>query len=164
MMHISLFFRRMKDQAFYMIFFAAMFSIIGYYVPRIYAQYFDRTVYFSFQNPLAIDKAKYTPCERITMFIKRQALLTVPAVSVKNLYLVKDEGNVRRVDSFKTHIIIFKEDSNPKSSWNLPCNVEPGLYYYQGLISFENQYGFKKTAEFHTKRFNIEATPSATIN
>lgn len=145
---------RLKDQLFYMVLFATMFSVIGYLVPHIYYEFIDQTVYYSFNNPLAVNKQSYKQCEAITMTIDRISKVEGSAITVRNLFLIKD-GQEIRVDSQKVDIILKKGDGIVYSTWFLPCFIDNGTYYYRGEISFVLNE-IEKTADFYTEKFNIE--------
>jgi hypothetical protein len=154
MKHFDKFCKKLREQILPIVIFATIFVVVGYFLPRIYFEYFDTTVYYSFDNPSTLDKAVYKPCDYMVATTGRLSLVSVPAVSIKTLVLVRKEGNV---DIFKETVSLATTiGTNPISArWKLACDLEEGTYFYRGVLAFKVN-GVNKHADFYTTEFRIE--------
>lgn len=151
MKYLMRFLQRLKQQAFYIVFFAVAFAVIGYTVPRIYLQYFDKTIYYSLELPIKVDKKVYKPCEFLQASADRISLVNTMGTSIRELVLIKDD---RKVFEKSVDIAIPKGQKKVSVTWQLPCDTEEGTYFWRGGIEYTVQ-GIYKYFIFYTEEFEV---------
>lgn len=148
------FINRLKESLFSMIFFAALFSVLGYYIPRAYYSWFDQTIYYSIETPIQVEKEVYKPGDIVTVNIIRKAVLDTQGISIRELNLVDEKGNIE-VFTYNTNLAINAGKENIKVDWLLPPNLKDGVYFFQGIVSYPIR-GITKYTPFCTERFTVK--------
>jgi hypothetical protein len=142
-----------------MLLFAFAFAGIGYIVPEIYYKYFDNTQYYTITNPVTVEGALFKPCDKVTVEIHRKALIATTAISVRELVLVKDNIEVAR---FRSDISINLNEEIVHTQWQLPCDLDPGIYMFRGIVNYQYR-GVEKYTEFRSTEFEV-IVPLTTTN
>lgn len=130
--------------------FALAFAGIGYLVPEIYYKNFDHTQYYTIQS-VTVEGNKYNPGDEVLVEIHRKALITTSAVSVRELVLIKDNVEVARV---RSDLAINANEDIIHAQWELPVNIKPGIYKFQGVVTYKFR-GMDKTVEFFSSSFEV---------
>lgn len=148
---------------FYIILFSALFTIIGYFFPRLYLQRFDKTHYIDIAEIVSFDRKVYAPCDTAIAYIK--ANLQVDSEVVTRSRLMKVETEKRPPNNFK--IIkttenkgFVKRQPEPQAysvDYPIPCNIEDGVYLFRAETSYKVG-GVDKTETFETALFTIDHT------
>lgn len=141
-----------KKSIMHILFFACAFAILGYYIPRCYFTHFDKTVYYRIDNPVEIEKEVYASGDKVTATITREALIDLQAVSIKELALVNSNKEVAHE---KTDLAINAGKEVVNTVWCLPQNLEDGIYYFRGVISYSIR-GIEKTTTFYSEEFEVK--------
>lgn len=147
------FISRLKESVFSMIFFAALFSVLGYYIPRAYYTWFDQTVYYNIKVPIDVEKEVYKSGDIVTVQIERTALIDTQGISIRELTLVGENGNTE-VFSYTTNLAINAGKEMVIVDWLLPPNIKDGVYFFQGVVSYPVR-GITKFTPFCTEKFTI---------
>lgn len=162
----------LRPRFLYAVLFAFLFSFMGWAIPEVYFRYLDKTEYLVVQQPVSVDRKLYAPCERTRLTTKLEAKVDVNVKSLTQLILTNEKGDkIRASEVIEAEAPILADDEHIVSGWlNLPCDLEEGLYYWQGNATFEVN-GNEKTISFISETFTVEiseeepeekeATPSA---
>jgi hypothetical protein len=138
------------------IIFMAAFMVIGTLAPILYYNFFDNTNYVIQEVPFTVDKAMYKPCSTVRANFTQSAVINVSGVNVQELVLVRADKSIDSVTTIRKDSFIQQGDNNVTVLLTLPCDIEDGLYYWQGILSYEVHY-VKKESVWHTERFLVEA-------
>lgn len=136
--------------------FAAAFAILGYFVPQAYYQYFDKTQYFTVETPMQVIGNDFTACDIVPVEVHRKTMFAMQAVSVSELVLYN--GNVE-VARYKKDLSINLDNTAMLTTWELPCSLKPGIYFFRGVVKYQFR-GIDKQAEFYTTQFNVISKPT----
>jgi hypothetical protein len=141
-----------------MVMFALAFSLIGVGVNQssnLYLQYFDKTEYYRVIPPIKTDKSTYVPCEKVEVYITREALFDTQGKSIISLTLISENPIIqKRIQTITRDVVVTKGIDTYVASWPLPCDVKPGTYYWE--INFRYYIrNITKTAHFATDKFQI---------
>jgi hypothetical protein len=153
----------MKQSFFYVLLFASFFMVFGYYFPKIYYEYFDTRTYYDVRVPFETDKPVYNPCGKVKQTVSRNAVTEIDGVATIELVLINETGNeevyrerqvfsTEQTDGYETVYVTFV----------LPCQLENGLYRYEGIITYEVNDKTHKLPVY-SKDFLVEATRSAKL-
>jgi hypothetical protein len=134
-----------------------MFILVGYYLPKIYFDYFDMTDYYSVSVPIKVNKNLYTPCEKVTWTMRRKALVDIDAMATTELILMKGNEEVYRN---QTSLVLEKGEYDVTTSQVLPCLLINGDYFYRGIVSYRINSTLKRFS-YYTDPFRVEASASA---
>lgn len=151
---ISIVLGTIKERIFSMVFFAALFSVLGYYIPRAYFTWFDQTIYYSIEVPIQVEKEVYQSGDIVTVDIIRTALLDTQGVSIRELTLVGENGNTE-VFTYNTNLAINAGKEHVRVDWLLPPNIKDGVYFFQGVVSYPIR-DITKFTSFCTEKFTIK--------
>lgn len=150
---------RVQEQLRYMVMFALIFSLIGSGLNQMAKLYFERvdsTQYYRVIPPVRTDKKQYKPCDPVEVFITREAKIDTQGKSIVSLTLVNENPLVKkRITTITRDVIVTKGIDTYVATWNLPCDIRDGTYYWE--IDF--RYFVKditKTTHFTTDSFIIK--------
>lgn len=161
MNHFHYFKNRVVDQMVYILFFMTFFSVLGYFIPKIYYMYFDKTIYYQVKLPIKTEKVVYHPCEYVKVSVERKSLVDLSAEAIIELRLIKEDGSGNREilnkENRKLTILKSKDDKFNVigSYWYLPCKIYGGRYVFEGTVSYEVN-GIKKYTPLQTEEFIVE--------
>lgn len=141
----------------YMVIFAVIAIAAGYCIPQTYYQYFDTTEYYQIKNPVEIKEEQVFACSQIDAYIDRVSLIDGQGDAIVNLTLIREDmdGALDRVKSINRRITITKGSGVIITHWEVPCEIKPGTYYFDGVVEYEVR-GVKKNTSFKTELFNVE--------
>jgi len=135
-----------------------VFITAGYYIPRIYTLYFDRTDYISISQPILIEKDVYRQCDTITLIANTNSKINVTSkVSIQLIDVTEKE--LRPLDTFEGKYV-FVEGKNLEiveidlSRFDSKCKRKPGIYLFRGIIEYEYK-GATKTYFYITSTFHV---------
>lgn len=163
-MKISDFIRKHEvlDYIVHMAIFAAAFSIIGYYAPKIYMNYFDKTEYYKVKLPVKTEHKIYHACDFVDVYFEREALIPIKGASVIALTLINEKGFRERVHSEERQMVAEPGKSTVITHWSIPCDIKHyGKYFYEGVLMYPID-GTTRTYHFYTDKFEV-ATDSALL-
>lgn len=152
--HLETLTNRIRDQLVHMALFAVMFASLGYFIPRIYFQYFDHTEYYKVVSPIAIHGGPFKQCATIPITIHRVALVDLYGKSVINLFLIKESGK-EKLHEGSREMVITKGEADVTTYWQLPCDIPNGTYYYDGVVNYSINGVFRQTF-FSTETFVVK--------
>ncbi|MFZ2882445.1 MAG: hypothetical protein WA019_05200, partial [Candidatus Moraniibacteriota bacterium] len=112
------------------------------------------TQYYIIQNPIIVEGDLFRACDKVTVEIHRKSLITTQAISVRELVIVKDNVEVAR---FKTDLAINLNEDIVHVEWDLPCTIKPGIYKFQGVVTYKFR-GLDKSIEFYSTNFEVAVT------
>jgi len=137
--------------------FAMAFSVIGYYVPKTYLTYFDKTDYYKIYSPVAVNQSvPHYPCDPVEVSFTKESLIDGKGkVEIAlNLYKVDNSNNKNRVDYQERSIPLTKGEAVITTQWNIACNRTPGQYFFEGVLTYTLN-GVEKNHSFYSEKFNI---------
>lgn len=140
-------------QAYWILLFAILFLFLGMFIPRWYIKYIDDRDYFVIEMPLTTDKPEYYPCENVNIVSKRHAHLDLYVRVHLELVKVVD-GKFERVQTQEFNKTVNKGDEVALNVFKLPCNLDPGLYFYRGTTTYQIQ-GVDKYFNFISDNFRV---------
>lgn len=143
-----------QESIFHIIFLAALFSILGFYVPRAYFTWFDQTVYYSIKVPVEVEMETYKSGDIISVEIERNALVDTQGISIRELILVDSNGN-HEVFRYNTNLAINAGQEKVKIDWLLPPNIKDGVYFFQGVVKYPVR-DITKFTSFYTEKFTVK--------
>ena len=144
-----------------MLLFGILFAVIGYAVPRTYYQFFDKTEYYKIKSPIEVEQKAYQPCQNVKVYLVRNSLIDSQGTSIINLSLLK-ENSRERVSQQVKEVSMTKGEGIIITSWQLPCNIEPGQYFFEGSVKYKVR-DFEKYTPFNTVNFEVVASGSADL-
>lgn len=145
--------------------FALIFSILGTSIPDIYFKYIDKTQYLKVTLPIDVDRELYQPCDTTTLTTHLNAVVDVNVNSLTELILVREDAAAIRtgyVLETKTPVRALQDHAIGGKAV-IPCDVEPGRYFWQGNATYFVR-GVEKNTPFYSETFNVvESTDSAQL-
>ncbi len=142
----------------YTVAFTTLFIIFGFYAPKVWLTYFDKTDYYSVEQPVPVDKEVYKPCENIIATIVRTSFIVDSAHSTVQVYLINGSTLNKYSPLFDDNIIIEKSNARIfHLTYKLPCDLKNGKYFIQALITYHIN-GIPKTYIWATNAFTINNT------
>lgn len=150
-----------RQRFLYSLLFAALFSIIGWGVPRFYDRFLDHTVYYDLKAPILLDRKAYKACDMQLATSTRNAKINLEIRFVRGLYrLTKDEtGNELGPGALKYSIermavVEASKDKTVVAIYQLPCDTTPGIYYWK-VAALYKVNGIERTDIFVSENFNV---------
>lgn len=151
---------RVLDYAIHMLGFAAIFMVIGYYLPKIYLRYFDQRVYYEITNPITVENKVNYKCSYVDAYINRKAIVPIKGSAVRQLTLIRVDGKYQRIANFETPVQADIGETTMIVHWLLPCDIPVGAYFFEGTLEYK-VYDITKYTHFYTENFTVKATSSA---
>lgn len=141
----------------HVILFGLVAAIAGYFIPHTYYQFFDNTQYYIVHNPVMIEEDVTEACGKVDAYINRTSLIDAQGDSVINLSLIREDkdGVSDRVTSLTRRISITKGSGVVITHWNIPCDVAPGDYYFDGVVQYDVR-GITKYTPFVSEIFEVK--------
>ncbi len=146
---------RLKEQAVAMAIFAIMFASLGYFLPRIYYQYLDKTVYYQVDSPAQIVKEEYKACQSVEVRIHRKSLIDLKGDVNMVLFLRTVDGKTKYNEAHRD-LVASKGETNVTAFWPLPCTIPSGIYYFDVVTSYQLN-GIIKQTFWTTETFKVVA-------
>lgn len=140
---------------------ASFFFLMSVLVPDLYFHYLDHTQYIQITQPVSMDKDQYQPCEKTILTTTLTALIDTPVHSITQLVLIKEGSGVERINGSIHEGTIPVRQLGPhliSGSMNLPCNVSPGNYLWQGVATYQI-HGYDRNISFTTSTFRVALKP-----
>lgn len=134
---------------------AAAFMIFGTLVQSVYYNFFDKTEYLVQEVPFTVNHSVYEPCDTVRATFDRHSIINVAGVDVQELILIKTDKSIDSIVTLKRDSIIIKGDTEITILLTLPCNLDIGAYYWQGILSYEI-HDVRKESVWHTEKFLVE--------
>lgn len=134
-----------------------LFSFMGWAIPEVYFKFLDDTQYLTITQPISIDKKEYAPCEKTTLTTKMRAKVNVTVRSLTQLVLTNDKGDKFIVgDIFNAEAPIrAQEEHSISGKLPLPCDLEDGLYFWEGNATYYVR-GYEKNLSFISDTFIVK--------
>lgn len=142
---------RLKNMAIGAIIFLVAGHTITDYLPSVYYRFVDSSVYYYFgrfenealirTDQLITSKDKYSSCDYAELTGARYANFSGTLDSVRQLMFIKSVDGEKPtnlfIDSVVAKATVSKSDGQLVGVVvKLPCDLQPGNYYYQGEVSF----------------------------
>lgn len=145
-----------KNQVWYIIFFISVFTLLGYYLPKIYLDYIDKTEYLRFDSPISTDKKTYKPCEKIILLATRYSLVATKVTNVMTIVKDNEDGSYVKKPGPVLHYTIDRAPAGKliSAEFKLPCDLSAGTYFYEGVNTYKVK-GSEKTQYYTSSQFNI---------
>jgi len=142
--------------------FGMAFSVMGYFIPKTYLTYFDKTDYYKIYSPVAVDqRTPHYPCDSVTVSFTKESLIDGKgSVNLAlNLYKVDKSNNKNRVAYQERDIPLTIGEAVITTQWDLSCDRIPGEYFFEGVLNYKLN-GIEKYHSFYSEKFNVTARPS----
>ncbi len=136
-----------------MLLFGILFVLCGYYIPRIYLEYFDKTVYYTMDLPVTVDKDVYCAGDVMKLSSSKGSLLDARLDITGELVLIKIdslEEVYRASEAFPT----TKGSEDFITAIKLPDDLEAGSYKWQGVVNYSVK-GVDKVFVWYSEEFVI---------
>lgn len=138
----------------FVLLFAVVFAVLGYFTPIVYRQYFDKTDYIEFLQPVEVDKNVYKACGNVRLNTTATVLLPLQVRTVAVLEQLEDTTTVRVKDySWESE---FRPMAATKISreFSLPCELTPGKYFFTAVIKY-NIDRAERNYEWYSETFEV---------
>lgn len=137
-----------------LLFLVAMFTVIGTLVPPLITMARPATTYISISSPATVDRKQYKAGDFTFLKAVRTSRTTGTGVSVQELVLIATNGERTEVhhDSYPIPLLIGDEDTAIRLK--LPEDIDPGLYFWHGVLSFEVN-GVHKNVPYNSVTFEV---------
>jgi len=152
--HINVFKKRLSNSFFYIVLFSFIFSFVGWFIPRTYFEYFDRTKYYKIYSPVLLDKEKYKSCEIVSVYIRRESIIEVKGDVLIELILIQKNNSIDKRTKIIRETNIDKGEKLVVIHLPLPCDNVKGEYYFLGSVTYEINH-VNKVEHFNTVKFQI---------
>ncbi len=120
----------------FMCIFAVIFSALGYFLPLTYRQYFDKTEYIRFIQPVEVEKETYRPCTMVRLSTKATAILPLQSHTVAVLEKLEEDGVVRVTSyDFDSEFGIM-DNTKISKDFSLPCELDSGKYFFTAVLKY----------------------------
>lgn len=157
--------RNIKENIFERLLFAALFgmsfSVMGFYIPRTYLTYIDKTDYYKIYSPVAVNQSvPHYPCDPVEVSFTKESLIDGKgSVDIAlNLYKVDKANNKIRVAYQERTVPLTKGTQLITTTWDLSCERLPGEYFFEGVLNYQLN-GVEKHHSFYSEKFNVVAKP-----
>jgi hypothetical protein len=152
-----------SNRVLFALLFAFVFSVVGHIVPNVYYQFIDDTQYLEISQPISTDRQTYRACDTTELTVQLDAKIDVSVETITQLVLVKVGGEFVRVgEPIEARIPIKAVDKHiVQGSLLLPCDIEAGNYYWQGIAIYKVRE-FTKELSFITETFEVTTDTQST--
>lgn len=143
--------------------FAIAFSVIGYYVPRTYFEFFDARDYVEIRQPVSPEFPTYNRGEKIGLIINRRSFINTEVIQTGKIVHVNGALQTKQLDEryYSKKIAI----ENTKGQWvviktdgvRIPCDAAAGSNFIQFVFQYPVN-GIPKTYSYITEVFNVTDT------
>lgn len=137
--------------------FAAIFSLVGYFVPRAYYEFADPESFYKVESPLSVQPEEVDRCEQITLSGKVISTIAVHAQAQRELVLLDVDGE-ETVAKFIEEVDLNTtpgEGTFFKRKIEVPCEIDGGIYFFRGRVDF-TVHRVGKHVEFYTETFEVK--------
>ena len=154
---------RFIDQHFervaYMAIFATAFTVIGYFVPKIYLTYLDKTEHVQIRQPVSTEFQEYKRGEKIGLVLNRKSLINVT---------VRQSAKIVHINGAMVTTQLGGNDSPKEITMNksadyevvqtnslfVPCDAAPGRNFMQIVFTYSVD-GVEKTYTYVSQVFQV---------
>lgn len=145
----------------------ALFSVVGYYAPRAYLQYYDDTHYIDVPQLVTFDRKVYSAGEtqRAKLTLKINVDSDIVLKSRLMLILLDNQFEVVKQSEVESFVVAKDEPQTFLLDAPLPCDLVDGNYLYRGEVVYVVR-GVEKRTVFDTDVFTVmnnRASDSAQI-
>lgn len=130
---------------------------LAYMIPHVYYKYVDNRQYIEYVGNVTLDKKEYEPCETQVAQSTFKILIDAPIEIESRLYLQKESKNTNEVIKEYRFSTFLKAEPEPQvhiSRASLPCGLEPGIYFYRGILIYHIK-GVERVSPFASEQFTI---------
>lgn len=143
-----------------MIIMACFFSIVGYYIPKIYLEFLDKKDYIEIRQPVSPEFPSYNRGEKIGLIINRRSFINTVVAQQAKLVHVNGALITRQLDARYVSKDIAIE--NTKGEWvaiktdgtYIPCDAIPGRTFIQVVFQYSVD-GIAKNYNYVTEVFQV---------
>lgn len=143
----------------YMALFSATFSIVGYFVPKIYYQYLDPTEYIHIKQPVSTEVSEYKKGDNAGLILSTRSKINVSVEQTAKLIHINGNQVATQLSDADTPDVIVLEKTNDyvirkTNSLYIPCNAITGTNFFQVNFTYELN-GVKKTYSYISDTFRV---------
>ena len=145
----------------YMMLFAMAFSVIGYFVPKFYYEFLDKTTYFSIEQPVPSEYETYRRGDYISLILTVRSLVDITATQSASLIHVNGDAVAIQLSREESPEIVTVRKTGEVSrvikthTIRLPCHALDGRNFIQVVFTYSVN-GVEKTYPYVSDIFNIE--------
>lgn len=152
-------FKKNADRIFHMVFFSLAFSLIGYFLPKTYFEFFDNRKYIEIKQPVPTEFNSYKRGEMISMIISRKSIINSNTEYRARLLHINGDVVATQLQSpdCPSNVLINKTNGYEIIRTNttyIPCNAVPGRNLLQGIFTYEVN-GVEKTYTIMSQVFEV---------
>jgi hypothetical protein len=147
------------DRLLYVFLFAITFSVAGYYLPKIYHEFLDKTEYITIKQPVSTEFTEYKRGDSVGLILSRRALVDVAAE--QSIKIVHVNGNIIATqlgDRDAPRVVVVEKTNDyvtvKTNTLFIPCNAIPGRNFIQAIFSYEVG-GVSKTYTYISDVFTV---------
>ncbi len=157
---------KLAPRLFFVLVGATCAALLWFLVPFLIQQYFpDNTEYYYFsENPVKVNKPNYFPCDAVVGNVRRISRVSTEGTFYRDLVLYRKVGDgVETIDVYSAKSVspIVEGDVSSTLVLTLPCDLEPGIYYWRGEVVYSVK-GLDRSYSYETEKFTVEKTPTPT--
>lgn len=153
-----------------MIFFGCLFTVLGYFAPRIYLEFLDKRDYIEIKQPVSPEFSSYKRGEKIGLIINRRSFVNAAVSQQAKLVHVNGALVTRQLDDRYTSKQVAIENTNGEwvvvktDGTRIPCDAMPGRSFIQVIFQY-TVGGIPKNYNYITSVFEItkEQDPSCEV-
>ena len=148
----------LPNRLMFALFMAVLSMVLVKVTGDVYFRYFDKTVYYSIEQPISVDKKFYNPCDVTKATIKRVSMIDTTGSSVVDLILMNADNQQEKIANLNRTMAIPKGTRTIVVDWPLPCNIPEGRYFWQAVVKYSVR-GIEKSYGYLTETFNVVNKP-----
>ena len=118
-----------------------------------YYTHIDKTEYYTIEQPVPVSKDVYESCEKLEMHITRTSQRDFTFLA--QYRLIRIENNNKQLLDTPFRGVATKGTSEVNPSVDLPCDIELGTYYIEGIFDLYIFDNVTKTYIWRTEIFEV---------
>lgn len=129
-----------------------LFTIAGEALPGFYFRFVDQTNFYTIED-VELLRDTYEQCDLVEYQISRTAFAPLELNYTDELVLVDSRFDVE-VDRITGEGAAHRGQAVTRTGYPLPCNITPGEYYIQSLVTYEIE-GSPRSTAYTTPTFTV---------
>jgi hypothetical protein len=114
-----------------------------------------KTDFIKYDDPILVSDKEVSLCGDIGLTFSRTSSLAVELNSETKLNKLQQDGSIlERVDGRVTGKVEPSENKKLSVTKKIPCEVEPGTYYFSGIFNYTYE-GVTKEVTWQSEKFEV---------
>lgn len=150
---------RHLERAIYMAVFAVAFSVIGYFVPKTYFEFIDKTEYIQIRQPVSTEFTEYKRGDNLGLIINRKSYINTTVTQHAKIVHVNGRTISTQLKDadYPQNLVIEKSDDYIVTKTNtlfVPCDAVPGRNFMQIMFTYKVN-GVEKSYTYISEVFEV---------